>query len=304
MKLSTVTACLALALPVSGGEAERNQGVEDQVLRPETAVLIPPECMLDSAYWTFARDAWFGFTLDLDRLVGWKGGRFLLGSLNRYGTNLESVIVPSAEDKRDREVQGQEVEFRTDVDTAVLEAKWLAEFHKRQMELVSGEDASGRYSLGAASSRWDFYQRFDGGLEDDSFGFYAHANQMLFPEDSGSDEGLTAFLAAGLYPETGLSRLPFHINAGLSYKGLIPGRKDDRTTFQITYGNLTDDYAKAMQLPGGLLSSSEKVLEFTHRFQLTGRSYVQPAVQWVIDPGGTGDIPDMVVVGARFGLTF
>lgn len=33
-------------------------------------------------------------------------------------------------------------------------------------------------------------------------------------------------------------------------------------------------------------------------------SYFQPDVQWVIDPGGTGDIPDATVVGAQMGLTF
>jgi porin len=46
------------------------------------------------------------------------------------------------------------------------------------------------------------------------------------------------------------------------------------------------------------------VVEFAHRFQLTPWSYFQPDIQYVIDPGGTGDIPDAVVIGAQMGFTF
>ena len=45
-------------------------------------------------------------------------------------------------------------------------------------------------------------------------------------------------------------------------------------------------------------------LRFAHRFQLTPWSYFQPDIQYVIDPGGTGDIPDAVVIGAQMGFTF
>jgi porin len=46
------------------------------------------------------------------------------------------------------------------------------------------------------------------------------------------------------------------------------------------------------------------VLEIGHRFQVTKWSYIQPDLQYVIDPGGTGDIPDAVVIGAQMGVTF
>jgi len=37
---------------------------------------------------------------------------------------------------------------------------------------------------------------------------------------------------------------------------------------------------------------------------VTRWSYIQPDLQYVIDPGGTGDIPDAVVIGAQMGVTF
>ena len=46
------------------------------------------------------------------------------------------------------------------------------------------------------------------------------------------------------------------------------------------------------------------MIEFAHRFQVTRWSYFQPDIQYVIDPGGTGDIPNAVVIGAQMGVTF
>jgi porin len=31
---------------------------------------------------------------------------------------------------------------------------------------------------------------------------------------------------------------------------------------------------------------------------------VQPDIQWVINPGGTGNIPNALVLGAQMGVTF
>ena len=46
------------------------------------------------------------------------------------------------------------------------------------------------------------------------------------------------------------------------------------------------------------------VLELGHRFQITPSSYIQPDIQYIVNPGGTGDISDAVVIGAQFGVTF
>lgn len=98
--------------------------------------------------------------------------------------------------------------------------------------------------------------------------------------------------------------MPFQLNAGLNYKGLFPGRTKDRTMLHFIYGDISRDYARSVRRPGGNLAESEKVLEFGHRFQVTSWSYFQPDIQYVIDPGGTGDIDDALVIGAQMGVTF
>ena len=67
---------------------------------------------------------------------------------------------------------------------------------------------------------------------------------------------------------------------------------------------LLDQHASGVVFAGGHFADSEKVLEVGHRFQVTKWSYIQPDLQYVIDPGGTGDIPNAVVIGAQMGVTF
>jgi porin len=199
--------------------------------------------------------------------------------------------------------------------TAIAQFGWSLEFFKRPVPSIGTHDGKtavnsvlkgmpAHYWLGVTYSEWDLYPRFQGGFEDHSYGFYAHADQMVYQEAPGSDQGLTAFVASGLYPQDDISIVPFQVNAGLNYKGLFPRRDEDHTMLHFIYGDLSRDYARSVQVPGRPRAESEKVVEFAHRFQITPWSYFQPDVQWVINPGGTGDIRDAVVIGAQMGVTF
>lgn len=206
--------------------------------------------------------------------------------------------------------------------TAIAQVGWSPQFFKRPVyaspasgRAIGARDGKmveapvmkglpGHYWIGFTYSEWDLYPRFDGGFEDHSYGFYAHADQMIYQEAPGSDQGLTAFVASGYYPQTEIAIVPFQLNVGLNYQGLFPGRERDRTMLHFIYGDISRDYALSRRLPGGRLAESEKVVEVAHRFQLTPWSYFQPDIQYVISPGGTGDIPDAVVIGAQMGFTF
>jgi porin len=195
--------------------------------------------------------------------------------------------------------------------TAIAQIGWSPQFWKRPVNMArEGKDPPvlkglrGHYWIGFTYSEWDLYPRFGGGFEDHSYGFYANADQMIYQETPGSDQGLTAFVAVGYYPQSEIAIVPFQVNIGLNYQGLFPSRDRDRTMLHFIYGDISRDYARSVRVPGGRLAESEKVVEIAHRFQLTPWSYFQPDIQYVIDPGGTGDIPDAVVVGAQMGFTF
>jgi porin len=196
--------------------------------------------------------------------------------------------------------------------TAIAQFGWSSHFYKQPVT-SSGDDKQsatvlkalpGHYWVGFTYSGWDFYRRFLGGFEDHSYGFYAHADQMIYEEVPGSDQGLYVFVASGYYPQTSISIVPFQLNVGLNYKGLFPTRNNDRTMLHFIYGDISGAYARSVHVNGRGFAESEKVVEAAYRVQLTPWSYFQPDIQYVIDPGGTGDIPDAVVVGAQMGVTF
>jgi porin len=198
--------------------------------------------------------------------------------------------------------------------TAIFEFGWSPQFFKQPVYSTTADSKTaqsvvtkgypGHYWIGVTYSEWDFYPRFSGGFEDRSYGFYVHADQMVYQETPGSDQGLTVWVASGYYPQKEISIVPFQVNVGLNYQGLFPGRDRDHTMLHFIYGDLSRDYALARRRPGGHLAESEKVIEVAHRFQLTPWSYFQPDLQYVIDPGGTADIPNALVIGAQMGFTF
>ncbi len=127
---------------------------------------------------------------------------------------------------------------------------------------------------------------------------------MVYQETPGSDQGLTIWAASGLYPQPSISIVPFQVNVGLVYKGLIPRRDDDQTTFGVIYGKFSGDYARTVKAAGNGDPDYESVIETGYRIQLTKFAFIQPDIQWVIRPSGTGRIPNALVIGAEMGITF
>ena len=162
----------------------------------------------------------------------------------------------------------------------------------------------GHYWFGAYYSPWQFAQFGSTETASNSYGFYWHADQMVWQEEAGSDQGLTLWSAFVLSPQQNISKLPFQVNSGIVYKGLVPTRDRDITMLGFVYGNFSDDYAGTVATTGAGTPSYEIALEAGYRFQITKFAYVQPNVQWIINPGGTGNIPNALVLGAQMNVTF
>ncbi len=162
----------------------------------------------------------------------------------------------------------------------------------------------GHYWFGAYWSPWQFSQFGTTETARNSYGFYWHADQMVFQEAPGSDQGLTLWTAFVLSPQQNIAKLPFQVNGGAVYKGLIPLRDDDFTCFGIVYGKFSSDYARSVDDADGGYPTYELVFEWNYKIQITKFAFVQPDVQWVVNPGGTGNIPNALVLGMQAGVTF
>jgi hypothetical protein len=99
---------------------------------------------------------------------------------------------------------------------------------------------------------------------------------MVYQEKPGSDQGLVIWAASGLYPQPSISIVPFQVNVGLVYKGLIPRRDDDQTTFGVIYGKFSGNYARTVKAAGDGDPDYESVIEAGHRIPLTKFAFINP----------------------------
>jgi porin len=190
---------------------------------------------------------------------------------------------------------------------------WTPEFCKQVVQSATDgktgrepelKGLPGHYWVGGSVSTWEYPQFGTVVKATDSYGFYVHADQMVYQETPGSDQGLTAFSTYCLYPQQNISIMPWQVTLGLNYKGLFPGRDDDHTMLHVSYGEFSSDYADTVEAAGNGRPQYEMLVEMGHRFAVTKFAYFQPDIQWIINPSGTHRIENAVVIGAQIGVIF
>lgn len=130
------------------------------------------------------------------------------------------------------------------------------------------------------------------------------ADQMLYRESPGSRRGLSAFGALVFSLTDRTNPMTSYFNAGFVYEGLFDVRPRDRTGFAVTSGWFGSEYNGGLSAAGLPIKSHEAVIELNHMF-LIGRGIgIQPDVQYIIRPTGTGSIADALAVGVKISVDF
>lgn len=80
----------------------------------------------------------------------------------------------------------------------------------------------------------------------------------------------------------------------------MPSRGRDITGIALAYTRLG---AAAVRAAGGG-GDHERVAELTHLFVVGEHLAIQPDLQYIVDPGGSGRISDVFVAGLRLTLSF
>jgi len=207
------------------------------------------------------------------------------------------------------EDHGVNFDFRgEDGVTVVSQLQWNPEFCKTAVEVPGKgrvmKGLPGHYWVGAYLSDWDFPKWDGSGSRKTDYGIYLHADQMVYQESPGSNEGLILWTAYVYQPHEDVQTIPYEISAGAVYQGLLPARPEDQLIFGVVHGWFSDDYARSVTTGGGSAPTTESLLELGYRVQLTKFAYAMPELQYVVRPGGTGDLGDALVWGLRLGVTF
>ncbi|QDV56545.1 Porin B precursor [Rosistilla oblonga] len=147
--------------------------------------------------------------------------------------------------------------------------------------------------VGAVNSFFEFDNHDGVGTTDYVLRVYAHLAVEVVPN-------LTVFGFAANSEQDEVALTPLQVSFGINGKGMFSSRPDDHTMFFATCGDLSDDYGDSI----GEAVDHAIVYEVGHRFQVLPSAYIQPALQYIVTPGGTGDIANSTVLGAWVGATF
>jgi porin len=151
------------------------------------------------------------------------------------------------------------------------------------------------------------------------FGLYLVVDKMLWRRPDTATQGLAAFLRVGYAPPN-RNLISFEVDAGLTFKGLFPGRELDVLGVAASYARIGNAVSR-LDRDAVLFTSIERpirdyeaVLEVTYEARVTPWWIMQPDLQFVFRPGGnaavplptpTGQpIPNALVLGLRSTITF
>lgn len=157
------------------------------------------------------------------------------------------------------------------------------------------------------------FEQFIGTRKRGNRGYYISADQMIIRHGGpGSERGLTPWVAL-IYTPKDRNTFPFFLATGWVYKGMFDCRCKDVTAFGFAYGKYSEclraaeSYAKWLGVQGDYgdrPQTYETVVELNHLFYVNDSFYLQPCIQYIINPKGYGDIDNSVVLGGQFAIKF
>ena len=119
-----------------------------------------------------------------------------------------------------------------------------------------------------------------------------------------SEQGLYFFSLFTYSPKYN-NILPFYFHTGLVYRGLIPTRNDDQLMAAFSFGQYSFFNIESLQQRGNVNQPNYTgVLEIDYRIQLNKWAFLQPYLQYIIQPNGTGAIENATILGVMAGIIF
>jgi porin len=135
-------------------------------------------------------------------------------------------------------------------------------------------------------------------------GFYLLFEQMFHRNPGRPETGLNGFVTFVVSPDEDKSAIPYYLNGGLIYEGLIPCRPNDKTALGLYSAWFSSSLRDAERAAGLASQTNETDIEFNHQVQINPYLYVRPNIQYVIKPNGLNRIRNALVLGVELGITF
>jgi porin len=187
----------------------------------------------------------------------------------------------------------------------------IAEIAYQPNSLPGDRGLLGNYKAGFWYDNGRFTDFNTGESERGNWGFYTLFDQVLVRfGERGSHRGFGVAGSFLVSPDQSVSQMPYFCTAALVTRGIFPSRPVDVTGLGVVFGNFSEDLQDSQQRaqllnPKDGVQQHETAVELTYRFAFSRSAvYLQPDLQYIIRPGGTGRISDALVLGAQLGVNF
>lgn len=187
----------------------------------------------------------------------------------------------------------------------------MAELQYQLNGLKEDSGLVGNYKLGFWYDNSVYTEFVGGATSRGNYGFYGLFDQLLIPWGAREESRGLGITGSALFsPDDSISTMPYFFTAGIVARGMFQARPDDVAGLGFIYGSFSDDLQdqqRAAQLfnPAQGVQTYESVIEATYRIALPGNSvFVQPDLQYIIRPGGTGQFGNALVLGCQIGVNF
>jgi len=171
-------------------------------------------------------------------------------------------------------------------------------FHISEVQFAWNEFGSlpgGSLSVGGWWHTGD-WNRFDGGMEDGTSGWYATIQQKLTaPDEENADRGLYLFGQYG-YGDDRVVEVGQVFSTGVLQNGLGRIRPSDLLGIYASFADLSDD-------PAAGFSRDELAVEALYRFMITPAVSMQPGLQYIVNPSGDPSVDNALIGQLRFSVT-
>ena len=134
---------------------------------------------------------------------------------------------------------------------------------------------------------------------------YLTEQQRLLPRPEGainSHQGFWGFLALTYAPPK-MNQLEYFADGGLLYFGLIPRRPTDEMGLFGIWGQFSSDLVQAQRESKQPETTHETIVEANYMYNVTPSLTVQPDIQGVFRPNGTGLISNALVLAVQVAIT-
>lgn len=146
-------------------------------------------------------------------------------------------------------------------------------------------------------------------IENGRWGVYAMADQMVYRPKGDVGRGLRIGGLAGI-GDRQTAKYSYFLAGGGLYQGPFRRRKNDFVSFSVAYVRTNPRLTAFQQdrnvvAPGSVgIQKYESIAEIDYNVQIAPWLSLRPNLQYIVNPGGTGKIPNALVLGLFTGVTF